>query len=167
MTANSKESVFLVTFWLLICIANVLEIPCFSCWLNIKNSLSLKKMFIYAKIYPTISYSLKFSSNLYSRYSRIVTLLMINAKMIINLPLQAITIDIKALSKTRMIISFRLSITLKWKVDHQNCIDVTWYTELRDPCLNTKIHKISKQLLLFIYQHSKYKKYYNIFETIW
>ena len=81
------------------------------CWLNIKNSLSLKKMFIYAKIYPTISYLLKFSSNLYSRYSRIVTLLMINAKMIINLPLQAITIDIKALSKTRMIISFRLSIT--------------------------------------------------------
>ena len=42
-----------------------------------------------------------------------MTLFKINAKMIINLSLQAINIGIKALSKTRMIISFRLSITLK------------------------------------------------------
>ena len=42
-----------------------------------------------------------------------MTLFKIDAKMIINLSLQAINIGIKALSKTRMIISFRLSITLK------------------------------------------------------
>ena len=44
---------------------------------------------------------------------QVVTLLMINAKMIINLSCPAIKIGIKASSRTRMIISFRLSITLK------------------------------------------------------
>ena len=42
-----------------------------------------------------------------------MTLFKINAKMIINLSLHAKRIGIKALSKIWMIISFRLSITLK------------------------------------------------------
>ena len=40
-----------------------------------------------------------------------MTLFMVNAKMIINLSLQAINIGIKALSKTRMIISFLFKTT--------------------------------------------------------